>query len=90
MFRNLKKPSFGIRARTIFLVTTVLVAALIVINIVWFTRVRSIITEQNEASQTQLGERAKLNIEEFINAKIRTLIVHSQTASFFDSTQGTP
>lgn len=71
-----------IRRKVLVAITILLLVALGITDLVWFIMIRPILTTQLQESQQQIGFRARDRVEEFIDAKIRGLIVHSQSAAF--------
>ena len=60
---------------------SLLVITLGLTNVFWYLLIRPTVIAQLNDAQTQLGNHAALRIEEFLNAKVRNAIVHSQTVA---------
>lgn len=73
---------FKIRTKlsAVFFVTVLLVIGST--TLLWFTTVRTMLAKQVNDQQNQIGKRASEKVEEFIRAKERALIIHSQSAAF--------
>jgi hypothetical protein len=73
---------FKIRTKlsAVFIITVLLVIG--ATTTLWFTMVRSMLQTQVTDNQNQVGTRASEKVEDFIRAKERALIIHSQSAAF--------
>lgn len=73
---------FKIRTKVLVTVSVFLVLALGITDTVWYQAVRPILTTRLQEAQHQIGFRAADKVKDFLDAKVRTLIVHAQSAAF--------
>ncbi len=71
-----------IRTKVIITIALLLLLTLGATDFIWFAMIRPILTARLQESQQLIGFRARDKVSDFLDAKIRTLIVHSQSAAF--------
>ena len=74
--------SWTIRNKLLGALIGLVAVALILTNLSWIFSVRSTISESIIRSHEELARSAAVRVDDFINAKIRSLILRSQSASF--------
>lgn len=78
----IKIPKFGIllKLSVVFIITVLLTIGSA--TALWFSMIQPILQKNIILQQSQLGKRASEKTEEFLKAKLRALIIHSQSATF--------
>lgn len=76
-----------IRFKILISLVILLLISLGATDFLWFRLVRPILTDRLAATQAQVASRAADTIDQFLIAKKRTLIVHSQSAAFLTQTR---
>lgn len=76
-----------IRFKILISLVILLLTSLGATDFLWFRLVRPILTDRLAATQAQVAGRAADTIDQFLIAKKRTLIIHSQSAAFLTQTR---
>lgn len=76
----------SIHTKLLFSFFSLLILTLGLTNTFWFAIMRPTIIDQLNTAQQQLGNQGATKIEEFLNAKVRSIIIHSQTVSLLSQT----
>jgi PAS domain S-box-containing protein len=72
---------FGIRVRLLVLLLAATTLPLLSLNFFWSRTGRARLFNMTKSEQVAVTERAADNVNNFVNEKIRSLIIHSQSAS---------
>lgn len=72
----------SIRTKLLLVLAVLLFFILGTTDLVWFFTVRPMVMNRLQELQQQMGNRASDNVKDFLDAKVRVLIVRSQSAAF--------
>lgn len=72
----------SIRTKILLSLLVPLIVLLVASDILWFREIQPMVESQVTASQQQLSKRGAEKVDDFIQAKIRAMIIHSQTTAF--------
>lgn len=73
---------YKIRTKLSLVFIAVVLAVIGLTTLLWFMTVRSMLQKETTVKQRQIGERASELVSEFVRAKVRALIIHSQSSAF--------
>ncbi|HEY4486129.1 MAG TPA: ATP-binding protein [Candidatus Paceibacterota bacterium] len=79
---KLLKIPFNIRGRLLFVLLGLVIPALILTNLLWLPSARSVLSQRIIQSHEETALAAGQRVTDFINAKIRSLILRSQSTAF--------
>lgn len=81
-FFSLSRIKLKIRWKLLVLFLLLITFALALTNSLWIYSIRPLLKEKIIESQEEIAKHAAFRIEEFVQAKVRNLILHSQTEAF--------
>ena len=87
-FFPLPKVKLKIRWKLLAVLLFLISLALALTNFLWTYSIRPILKEKIVESQEEIAKHAAFRIEEFVQAKVRNLILHSQTDAFLTNNIG--
>lgn len=73
-----------IRWKLLLVLLFLVAIALALTNVLWVYSIRPLLREHIIETQEEVAQHAAFRIEEFIQAKVRNLILHSQSATFLE------